>query len=69
MSELTTTTEPAEAEKSTYLDRFVQAGLIADKENIETLVGKFLEILRNQSRRGTLHAVGGSINKPLPRPE
>jgi len=69
MSEVKTIVEFKEIEKSTYLDRFTQAGLIEDRKNIEEITEKFLNTLHNQSRKGTLHAVGGTITKRLPRPD
>ncbi len=50
-----------------YLAKFTAAGETENKSNIENLIQRFRFLVQEQGRTGMLHAVGGTVNKPLPR--
>lgn len=63
----TTELETPEQTAQAYLDRFSQANQPELRTEIETLASRFKVALVDQQIKGTLHVVGGTINKRLPR--
>lgn len=55
--------QPIEVQKETYLSRLSAR----DRQNLETVEDSFRAFLGVKGMKGALVAVGGSINKPLPR--
>lgn len=52
-----------EVDKQSYFERLTDI----DRQNLQKLVAAFTKVLAEGGKEGTLKAVGGSINKPLPR--